>query len=181
MAERVQHAAGTRARGAAGGGPDGPPDQPGGPGETSDGSYSAGDTEATTTDDGTYLRGAQATDASGIVRFTTIYPGWYRGRTVHIHVMARYYDDAGNTTYQFTTQLFFDDATSDVVLANYPYNTRGNRDTTNRNDGIYDASMLLDLSTPDGGASYTGSILLGLELEGATLGDAIYANGFESA
>jgi hypothetical protein len=90
-------------------------------------------------------------------------------------------DDAGNTTYRFTTQLFFDDATSDVALANYPYDTRGNRDTTNRNDGIYDASMLLDLSTPDGGASYTGPILLGLELEGATLGDAIYANGFESA
>jgi protocatechuate 3,4-dioxygenase beta subunit len=129
----------------------------------------------------TWLRGYQVTDANGRVTFTTIYPGWYQGRTVHLHVMARYYDDAGNTTYQFTTQLFFDDATSDVVLANYPYNTRGNRDTTNRNDGIYDASMLLDLSTPDGGASYTGSILLGLELEGATLGDAIYANGFESA
>ena len=72
-------------------------------------------------------------------------PAGIAGRTIHIHVMARYYDTAGNMTYKFTTQLFFDDATSDGVLANYPYNTRGDRNTTNQNDGIYDASMLLDL------------------------------------
>lgn len=48
---------------------------PGGSGETSDGSYSAGDREATTTDDGTYLRGAQVADARGIVQFTTVFPG----------------------------------------------------------------------------------------------------------
>jgi protocatechuate 3,4-dioxygenase beta subunit len=128
----------------------------------------------------TWLRGYQITDASGNVSFTTIYPGWYQGRTVHIHVMARYYDSAGNTTYQFTTQLFFDDATNNLVLANYPYNTRGTRDTTNQNDGIYDAAMLLDLSGNSDG-SYAGTIMLGLELEGTTLGDVIYSNGFEPA
>jgi protocatechuate 3,4-dioxygenase beta subunit len=127
----------------------------------------------------TWLRGYQITDASGNVAFTTIYPGWYQGRTVHIHVMARYYDSAGNTTYQFTTQLFFDEATNNLVLANYPYNTRGTRDTTNQNDGIYDAAMLLDLSTPDGGASYNGTIMLGLELAGTSSPDAVFANGFE--
>ena len=126
----------------------------------------------------TWLRGYQITDASGNVAFTTIYPGWYQGRTVHIYVMARYYDSTGNTTYQFTTQLFFDEATNNLVLANYPYNTRGTRDTTNQNDGIYDAAMLLDLSGNSDG-SYTGTIMLGLELEGTTLGDAIYSNGFE--
>ena len=36
----------------------------------------------------TYLRGTQNTDADGMVEFRTIYPGWYTGRTVHIHVMA---------------------------------------------------------------------------------------------
>ena len=66
------------------------------------------------------------------------------------------------------------------MLANYPYNTRGTRDTTNQNDGIYDASMLLDLSGNSDG-SYAGTIMLGLELEGTSLGDAIYANGFETA
>lgn len=129
----------------------------------------------------TWLRGYQLTDANGNVSFTTIYPGWYSGRTIHIHVMARYYDSAGNTTYQFTTQLFFDDTTSDLVMANYPYNTRGTRDTTNQNDNIYDASMLLDLQAASDGSSYTGTILLGLELEGTSLSDEIYADGFETA
>lgn len=128
----------------------------------------------------TWLRGYQVTDANGRATFTTIYPGWYRGRTVHIHVMARYYDSAGNATYAFTTQLFFDDATSDVVLAEYPYNTRGDRDTRNSNDGIYDASMLLALE--DGGdGSFAAAVMLGLELEGAALPDAIYASGFDTA
>lgn len=131
----------------------------------------------------TWLRGYQITDANGNVSFTTIYPGWYSGRTIHIHVMARYYDSAGNTTYQFTTQLFFDDSTSNTVLAEYPYNTRGTRDTTNQNDNIYDSSMLLDLATPsDGSPGYTGIIALGLELEApSTTADAIFGDGFETA
>ena len=95
--------------------------------------------------------------------------------------MARYYDADGNTTYEFTTQLFFDEATNDVVMANYPYNTRGNRTTTNQNDGIYDASMLLDLQAASDGLSYTGTISLGLELEATALPDTVFANGFESA
>src|SRR5687768_7221316 len=36
-----------------------------------------------------FLRGYQVTDAKGSVQFTTIYPGWYRGRTVHIHFKVR--------------------------------------------------------------------------------------------
>ena len=129
----------------------------------------------------TWLRGYQITDANGNASFTTIYPGWYAGRTIHIHVMARYYDADGNTTYEFTTQLFFDEATNDVVMANYPYNTRGNRTTTNQNDGIYDASMLLDLQAASDGSSYTGTISLGLELEATAPPDTIYADGFEAA
>ena len=128
----------------------------------------------------TWLRGYQMTDVNGRATFTTIYPGWYQGRTVHIHVMARYYDSAGNTTYAFTTQLFFDDATSDVVLAEYPYNTRGTRDTRNTNDGIFDSAMLLGL-TDGGDGSFAAEVVLGLELEGVALPDAIYASGFESA
>jgi protocatechuate 3,4-dioxygenase beta subunit len=129
----------------------------------------------------TWLRGYQVTDANGSVSFTTIYPGWYAGRTIHIHVMARYYDADGNTTYQFTTQLFFDEAANDTVMANYPYDTRGNRTTTNQNDGIYDDSMLLDLRAAGDGLSYTGTIALGLELEATAQPDTVVANGFESA
>src|SRR5258706_14922 len=52
-----------------------------------------------------WLRGAQVTDANGKATFTTIYPGWYRGRAVHIHF--KVHPDA---TKVFTSQLFFDDA-----------------------------------------------------------------------
>lgn len=76
-----------------------------GDGETSDGSYSSGDTEATTSDDGTYLREAQVADKNGVVQFTTIYPGWYRGRTVHIHLKLQV-----NRKTVVTTQLFFDES-----------------------------------------------------------------------
>ena len=35
---------------------------------------------------GNFLRGVQRTNASGVARFDTIFPGWYRGRTPHIHM-----------------------------------------------------------------------------------------------
>jgi protocatechuate 3,4-dioxygenase beta subunit len=128
-----------------------------------------------------WLRGYQVTGADGKVSFITIYPGWYTGRTIHIHLMARYYDAQGNTTYKFATQLYFDDAISDAVLANAPYNTRGDRNTTNQNDGIYDASMLLDLQPiGNGSAGYTGTIGLGLELEASVVTDRIFSSGFEA-
>src|SRR3954471_9958070 len=55
-----------------------------------------------------FLRGYQITDANGVAAFTTIYPGWYSGRAVHIHFKLRLY--AGSTrTYEFTSQFFFED------------------------------------------------------------------------
>src|SRR5262249_15243110 len=68
-----------------------------------------------------YLRGFQMTDADGAVSFQTIYPGWYPGRTVHIHVRVRYFDSSVNKTYDLITQLYFDDATNDLVFARAPY------------------------------------------------------------
>jgi protocatechuate 3,4-dioxygenase beta subunit len=127
----------------------------------------------------TWLRGYQVSDANGNVTFRTIYPGWYQGRTIHIHVMARWFDTNGNATYTFTTQLFFVETLNNSVLAAAPYNTRGNRDTTNGNDHDYAASMLVD-TQPNGDGSYTGTIALGLELAPQT-SDLIFANGFESA
>ena len=49
-----------------------------------------------------FLRGYQVTDANGTVQFTTIYPGWYSGRTVHIHYKVRLYAGS-NKTYEFTS------------------------------------------------------------------------------
>jgi protocatechuate 3,4-dioxygenase beta subunit len=51
-----------------------------------------------------FLRGVQYTDDSGIANFTTIYPGWYAGRQIHLHLMGRI---KGQTTRLITTQLYF--------------------------------------------------------------------------
>jgi protocatechuate 3,4-dioxygenase beta subunit len=78
---------------------------------------------------GTFLRGVQVTDADGIAAFQTIYPGWYSGRTVHIHMMVHIggaaeatpgVGDGGSYTgghVAHTGQLYFDDAISDEVFA----------------------------------------------------------------
>ncbi|GAA4236173.1 protocatechuate dioxygenase [Actinomadura meridiana] len=111
--------------------PIGPP--PGGDAGPSDGSYSAGVPESGRTDDGTYLRGAQPTDADGIAYFTTIYPGWYVSRTVHIHV--KVHRARRNV---LTAQLFLDDRLNDEIFATvYPYTDHVGRDTRNDTDFIY--------------------------------------------
>ena len=76
------------------------------------------------------------TGADGVARFTTIYPGWYRGRAVHIHFKIRSSASA-TAAYEFTSQLFFDDALTDRVHAQQPYAAKGQRDLRNSGDGIY--------------------------------------------
>jgi protocatechuate 3,4-dioxygenase beta subunit len=83
-----------------------------------------------------FLRGYQLTDSAGIVRFITIYPGWYTGRTVHIHLKVRT-TPSSPTGFQFTSQVYFDDAFTDQVFTQAPYNTRAARATRNSNDFIY--------------------------------------------
>ncbi len=83
-----------------------------------------------------YLRGYQVTDAAGAARFTTIYPGWYPGRTVHLHFTIRTGRSSGRRE-EFTSQLYFDDALTDRVLANPPYSSRGPRTQKNNGDGLY--------------------------------------------
>jgi protocatechuate 3,4-dioxygenase beta subunit len=87
-----------------------------------------------------FLRGTQVTDARGTVEFTTVYPGWYPGRTVHIH--AKVHLDRSTV---LTTQLYFDDAVSDRVFAQEPYTAQGERSQRNDGDGIFDESLLLTL------------------------------------
>ena len=101
----------------------------------------------------TYLRGAQVTNADGIAEFTTIYPGWYPGRTVHIH--AKVHLDKQTV---LTTQLYFGDDFTKRAFEAEPYAARGERDTLNSADGIYDESVELTLSEEAGG--YLGLITL---------------------
>jgi protocatechuate 3,4-dioxygenase beta subunit len=83
-----------------------------------------------------FLRGYQTTDASGTAQFTTIYPGWYRGRAVHIHFKIR------TTTSEFTSQLFFDDALNAQVFAEAPYSQKGTQGVMkNAADGIYNSKL----------------------------------------
>jgi protocatechuate 3,4-dioxygenase beta subunit len=111
-----------------------------------------------------YLRGYQVTDADGVVKFTTIYPGWYAGRAVHIHFKLRLY--AGSTkTYEFTSQFFFNDTLTDTIQAESPYNAKGQRDTRNASDGIYNSlstaeKAVLTLATSTTGGEYSGVINL---------------------
>jgi protocatechuate 3,4-dioxygenase beta subunit len=84
----------------------------------------------------TWLRGYQVTDSNGAVSFSTIHPGWYTGRTPHIHVRVRTYDSSGNVTYNLTTQMFFTDAQNAAVLAATIYQ-HGTRTVFNANDNVY--------------------------------------------
>jgi protocatechuate 3,4-dioxygenase beta subunit len=78
-----------------------------------------------------FLRGYQVSDASGRVRFVTIYPGWYGGRAVHVHFKVR------SGARELTSQFYFDDALSDRVFARAPYAARGRPDVRNAQDFIY--------------------------------------------
>ena len=113
-----------------------------------------------------FLRGYQVSDANGRVTFKTIYPGWYPGRTIHVHVKARLFNAAGNTTYVFTSQLFFDDAISDKVMAMPPYNARGTRNVRNAGENIFGNATRawVDLRPADGSRGYAGAVTLGLRL-----------------
>lgn len=82
-----------------------------------------------------WLRGYQITGKDGIVRFETILPGWYPGRTTHIHFKVR--QTISGVTKEFTSQLFFDDALADQVFAHEPYRVRPERAARNSNDGIF--------------------------------------------
>jgi protocatechuate 3,4-dioxygenase beta subunit len=88
----------------------------------------------------TWLRGYQVTDSSGSVTFTTIFPGWYGGRTTHIHLRARskYNSASSPDEGRNTTQLFFpQDAIHDVSTSVAPYRTRGVNLRTNDSDYVY--------------------------------------------
>ncbi len=80
----------------------------------------------------TFMRGIQKTNAKGLALFRTVYPGWYQGRTVHIHVKVHL---GGNVVH--TGQLYFPDTLTDAVYRKAPYSSRPSRETRNANDSVY--------------------------------------------
>lgn len=110
-----------------------------------------------------FLRGYQVTDANGRVRFITIYPGWYPGRTVHIHfkIRANFPSQQG---YEFTSQLYFDDAITDKIHRKSPYADKGQRTTNNDGDDIFlegDSQQLI-LPLTKATVGYVGKFDIGL-------------------
>jgi protocatechuate 3,4-dioxygenase beta subunit len=108
-----------------------------------------------------FLRGFQVTGADGDARFVTIYPGWYPGRTVHIHFKIR--AASAGRGLEFTSQLYVDDALTDRVHAQAPYAAQGPRRQRNEDDGIFrNGGRQLMLPLARDGAGYAGTFEVGL-------------------
>jgi len=112
-----------------------------------------------------FLRGYQITDLRGEVRFVTVYPGWYPGRTVHIHFKIRT-SLMAKRSFEFASQLYFDDGLTDRVHTALPYATSGPRTVRNQHDWIFrrggDRLMLAPTTVADG---YAASFAIGLQLQ----------------
>lgn len=127
-------------------------------------------------DNGTFLRGGQMTDESGQCSITSIWPGHYVSRAVHVHM--RVHTDVTLTDESYTGgeiihtgQLFFDEAINEEIQATSPYSDNTTPETTLSDDSIYD----------DGGAS---SGLLTLTALGSSVSDGYKATitvGVDSA
>ena len=134
--------------------------------------------DAPAVDSGTFLRGIQVTGEDGVAEFTTIYPGWYSGRTVHIHMKVHIDGDVvDEDTYDgghvsHTGQIYFDDAISDVVYStSEAYAGRDDsRRTRNDQDNILgnhldEPGFLISLSPldeNDPSQGYLGVITIGV-------------------
>ncbi|AIF84954.1 protocatechuate 3,4-dioxygenase beta subunit [Candidatus Nitrososphaera evergladensis SR1] len=121
-----------------------------------------------------FLRGYQLTDGNGTVRFTTVYPGWYEGRALHIHVKVRTFEGSAKT-FEWTSQFYLDDSVSDKIEAQAPYSDHGPRPLKNNQDFIYTgpstdgmlqsntgSHLMLNL-TKDNGPGYLGTFNIGVE------------------
>ncbi len=121
------------------------------------GAYSGVSDRGSSTEGQMWLRGSQTTDAKGNATFTTIYPGWYPGRAVHIHFKVR-----PDETSESTSQLFFDDALSTQVFSQAPYAGRGTQpDTSNTADNIYQDELLLTVTKS--GEGYAATFPIGID------------------
>lgn len=120
------------------------------------------DSESVSTKGQTFLRGTQFAGTGGEVTFNSIYPGWYRGRTTHIHF--KVFLDSKSMV---TGQIYFPDALSQFIYENIaPYNTRkAARDTVNVTDGVLQesgADRIAFCSVKEEANRYLASLLIGI-------------------
>ncbi|MFD9317958.1 intradiol ring-cleavage dioxygenase [Streptomyces sp. NPDC060053] len=146
------------------------------------GSAPAESEDGSTANDSTYLRGYQIANANGVVKFETIFPGWYTPRTCHIHLKVHTGGQKEDGTYEggkvnYTGQLFFPDAAAEEIFTLEPYSKHSGSYTTLDNDMVYDgggtSSGLLTLKAvhkADPSKGYKGSITLGVDPDAENTG-----------
>lgn len=123
-----------------------------------------------------FLRGYQVADDNGTVRFTTIYPGWYEGRAIHIHVKVRSLEGLQDP-FEWISQFYLDNSINEGVHKELPYSNHGPADMPNEEDGIYAGpssdglvqsnageNLLLDL-TVDQQGGYVGTFNIGVNTD----------------
>jgi protocatechuate 3,4-dioxygenase beta subunit len=113
---------------------------------------------------GTFCRGTQRTTADGTCAFATIYPGWYQGRAIHIHVKVHVGGDVVHTG-----QLFFPDDLNTEVAQREPYSTHGLPDTTDASDSIYaQGGPMSTLHPTASGDGFSAQVTLGVHRGGGS-------------
>lgn len=117
----------------------------------------------------TFLRGIQKTDNDGVVKFSTIFPGHYVGRTIHIHVMlhpnAQPYPNGTiiDTTAAYVGQMYFDQSLINSVRRRPPYSQNRNPLTPNSQD------FILQQDLRQGGNPFVQYKMIGSRLEDGIL------------
>jgi len=146
------------------------------------GSAPAESEDGSTANDATYLRGYQIANANGVVKFETIFPGWYIPRTCHIHVKVHTGGEKEDGTYEggkvnYTGQFFFDDDIAQEIFTLEPYSRHSGSYTTLDNDMVYDgggaSSGLLTLKAvkkADPSKGYKGFLTLGIDPDAESTG-----------
>jgi protocatechuate 3,4-dioxygenase beta subunit len=120
---------------------------------------------ATPTSSTRYLRGHQRSNAAGKASFLTVFPGWYQGRTPHIH-MKVHVGSADRVVH--TGQVFFNESVTAAVYKQAPYSSHGQPDTSHARDMIFaqagGSRAVVRLSKrPRGARGYVGRIVIGVE------------------
>ena len=124
------------------------------------------------TSENDFLRGNQMTDDNGTVQFDTIYPGWYEGRAIHIHVKVRTFEGS-NEDLEWTSQFYLNNSINELVHTQPQYSNHGPVDLTNEEDFIYtgpstdgliqnNTGKHLMLNLKDERDGYIGTFIIGL-------------------
>ncbi len=109
-----------------------------------------------------WMRGVQTTDDNGVVAFDTCFPGWYRGRAVHVHFQVK----NGSTSYRVSQLFFPEEITTAIFASHVDYKGFGQPDTTFANDNILSpitgdarARLVLDVARMTDGAMLASKVV----------------------